>query len=486
MFNLRNFSLLLLVLLSCLTAGKDPLEGQSRQSVAPPEPLMPIPSARQLDWQTDELAMFIHFTVNTFTDKEWGDGTERPEIFNPVDLDADQWVRVARENGFKRVILTAKHHDGFCLWPSKYTDHSVERSPWREGTGDVVGALAEACQRHGIKLGLYLSPWDRHEPTYGDERLYNQYYLAQLRELLTNYGPIYEVWFDGAKGEDAKDMDYHFDTWWSLVRQLQPRAVMFSDEGPDVRWIGNERGIAGQPCWSMMDRDRVTIGRADQEYLNHGDMQGPDWVPGESDVSIRPGWFWHPDEQPKSVAELMEIYYKSVGRNTVLLLNVPPDDSGLIPSTDVQRLRAFTEARNAVFQKDFTQGSNVAANQVRGESPVFDAEKTIDSDPETYWATDDQITSGTITVDLGNLRRFNVVRIQAPIQFGQRVRRYHIEVMETGKWRTVHQGTTIGYKRLATFETVASAQVRVVIDDARACPLISEIGIHYDPESYKK
>jgi len=431
------------------------------------------------------MAMFIHFTVNTFTDKEWGDGTEDPAIFTPGDLDVRQWVRVAKENGFKRVILTAKHHDGFCLWPSKYTDHSVKNSPWRDGNGDVVGALADACRDAGIELGLYLSPWDRHEPVYGDERLYNEYYLAQLRELLTHYGPVREVWFDGAKGPNAKNMEYHFDAFWSLVRQLQPGAVMFSDEGPDVRWIGNERGIAGETNWSMMDRSRVSIGKADQEYLNQGDVNGTDWVPGESDVSIRPGWFWHADEHPKTVAQLMDIYYKSVGRNSLLLLNVPPNDRGLFSDEDVNRLQEFTQAREAVFATDFAASGTATASEVRGGSERFAARNVLDGDPDTYWCTDDETTSGTVILDLGNPVQFNVIRLQEPVQFGQRVKKYHLDVWQNGDWKQVSAGTTIGYKKLDRITPVRASRVRVVIDDARACPLLNEIGVHFDPENYR-
>lgn len=454
------------------------------QTVTPPEPLLPIPTARQLTWQRHEMALFIHFTVNTFTDKEWGDGTEDPVIFNPKDLDVDQWVRVAKQNGFQRVILTAKHHDGFCLWPSQYTDHSVKSSPWRNGKGDVVGALAEACQKAGIELGLYLSPWDRHEPVYGDERLYNEYYLAQLRELLTNYGPVREVWFDGAKGPNAKDMDYHFDAFWSLVRQLQPDAVMFSDEGPDVRWIGNERGIAGETNWSMLDRSRVAIGKADQGYLNQGDINGTDWVPGESDVSIRPGWFWHADEHPKTVAQLMDIFYKSVGRNSLLLLNVPPNNRGLFSAEDVRRLQEFTKAREAVFATDYAASGTASASQVRGGSDRYDAGQVLDGNPDTYWCTDDGTSTGSVSIDLGGTEQINVIRIQEPIQFGQRVKKYHVDAWQDGEWKLVSEGTTIGYKKLARITPVRTSRVRVVIDDARACPLISEIGLHYDPENY--
>ena len=284
---------------------------------------------RQLAWQQREFTAFAHFTVNTFTDKEWGDGTESPAQFNPTAFDANQWVETCKNADIKMIILTAKHHDGFCLWPSKYTEHSVKNSPFRKGNGDVVKEVSDACRAGGLKFGIYLSPWDRHEPCYGTSG-YNQYYLNQLTELLTEYGEISEVWFDGAKGENAKDMEYDFESYRSLVRKLQPSAVMFSDEGPDVRWIGNERGIAGETCWSTIDRSKVKIGKSDTNYLNAGDPDGHDWVPGECDVSIRPGWFYHAseDSKVKTLQQLIDIYYNSVGRNCVLLLNIPPDRRG--------------------------------------------------------------------------------------------------------------------------------------------------------------
>lgn len=450
--------------------------------VPPPKPLLPIPTARQLEWQQSELAMFLHFGVNTFTDMEWGDGTEDPQIFNPTELDVEQWVRVAKETGFDTVILTAKHHDGFGLWPSTYTDHTVEGSPWRDGKGDVVGELAEAARRAGLKLGLYLSPWDQHEPSYGEELAYNQYYLGQLRELLTSYGTVAEVWFDGAKGENAKDMEYDFEAFWSVVRQLQPGAVMFSDAGPDVRWIGNEHGFAGETNWSTMDRTKVGVGmHGISGYLNTGEEGTSHWIPGECDVSIRPGWFWHPDQEPKSLDRLMEIYYKSIGRNCVLLLNVPPTDKGLLAEEDVSRLYEFKAAVDALNAHDFALHKKATASNVRGGFEGFDASKVLDDDPETYWATADGVTTGSIEIDLGEPATFNVVRIQEPIAMGQRIKEYHVEAWDGSSWRTISEGTTIGYKKLDRVASVTTQRVRLVIDDARACPLISAFGLHLDP-----
>lgn len=447
----------------------------------PPVPLLPIPTARQLDWQYDEMRLFVHFGVNTFTDREWGTGEEDPAIFNPDAFDAEHWVRVARDAGFGAIVLTAKHHDGFALWPSRYTDHSVRSSSWRAGNGDVVGELAAAAQKGGIKLGLYLSPWDRHEPSYGDEAAYNAYYMGQLRELLTDYGPLAEVWFDGAKGEDARDMDYDFDAYWAMVRQLQPGAVMFSDEGPDVRWIGNEHGFAGETNWSTFDRSKVSVGQAgDRDYLNRGEEGGPHWVPGECDTSIRPGWFWHPHEAPKSLDRLLDIYYKSVGRNCVLLLNVPPNDQGRFADEDVERLLELRDALDRIFGSDLSEGAAVSASSQRGEDPTYSPARVRDGDLTTYWAA--RAPTGALTLDLNAPTEFNVIRIQEPIALGQRVRAYRIEIWNDGAWGSIAEGTTIGHKKLDRLDTpVAAARVRLVIEEALAEPLIAEIALHFDP-----
>lgn len=425
--------------------------------------------------------MFLHFGVNTFTDREWGTGEEDPDIFAPGNLDVRGWARVAGEIGFRTLILTAKHHDGFALWPSRYTDHSVRSSSWRHGRGNVVGELAAAARREGIGLGLYLSPWDRHEPTYGDEQAYNQFYLGQLRELLSDYGPLAEVWFDGAKGPEAQDMEYDFAAYWALVRQLQPGTVIFSDEGPDVRWIGNERGVAGPTNWSLLDRAKVKVGNADPAYLNAGDPQGPDWVPGECDVSLRAGWFWHESEEPKSLAELIEIYFNSVGRNCVLLLNVPPNREGRLDSEDVSRLREFRAYLDAIFARDAATRQVATTSNVRGRAPEYAGERALDGDLETYWATDDTVRQVALEIDLGVTARFNVIRLQEPIQLGQRVSAYRLQVEREGRWETVVNGTTIGHKKLDRIDTVTARRVRLLIDGARACPLIAEVGVHFDP-----
>jgi alpha-L-fucosidase len=453
----------------------------AQNSLAPPLPLLPIPTERQVAWQNTELALFLHFGVNTFTNREWGNGEEDPKIFNPIKLDTRQWAKVAKETGFGKLILTAKHHDGFCLWPSSYTDHSVKNSPWKNGKGDVVAELRQACNEFDLKMGLYLSPWDRHEPTYGDTQRYNLFYLGQLRELLTNYGPLYEVWFDGAKGKDAKDMVYNFDAYWSLVRQLQPQACMFSDKGPDVRWIGNEHGFAGESCWSMMDGSRVSVGKADTKYLNMGDENGPDWIPGECDVSIRKGWFWHPEQEPKSLDQLLEIYFKSVGRNGGLLLNVPPDNRGLFSDADVERLYEFHEALRKIFKKNLTLYKEATTTHFRGNSDTYAASQIVDGNMHTLWSPDDDMTSGILEIDLVKKTIFNLVEIREPVTFGQRIKKYHINIWKNGNWQKIIEGTTIGNRKLDGIEKITTDKIQLRIEESRACPLIAEFGIYLNP-----
>src|SRR5262245_12781011 len=324
----------------------------------------PRPTAAQLEWQRDELALFLHFGINTFTDREWGDGKEDPALFAPARLDTRQWARTARAAGFRALILTAKHHDGFCLWTTRTTRHSVASSPWKSGRGDVVREFVDSCRAEGLKAGLYLSPWDRHEPLYGDSPRYNDLYCDQLTELLTQYGPLQEVWFDGANGEgpNGRRQEYDWPRVWGLVRKLQPNALIFSDAGPDVRWIGNENGIAGDPNWSTVDPAVVprpgVWNDAVKQMLQHGDARGSVWRPGEADVSIRPGWFHHPgdDARVKTVDQLVELYFLSVGRNSKLLLNVPPTRDGVLHETDVARLAALRERLDALFRTELTGG----------------------------------------------------------------------------------------------------------------------------------
>ena len=403
----------------------------------------PVPSPSQLAWQRDELAMFIHFGVNTFTNREWGDGKEDPAIFNPTHLDARQWARVAREAGFKAMVLTAKHHDGFCLWPTKTTRHSVASSPFRGGNGDVVREFVEACRSENLKVGLYCSPWDRNSPVYGDSARYNDLFVEQLTELLTQYGPVHEVWFDGANGEgpNGKRQQYDWPRFWSHVRRLQPNAVMFSDAGPDIRWIGNERGVAGDTNWSTQDPSVVTVpgmsGDAVMRMLQDGDPNGTVWRPGETDVSIRPGWFYHPadDTRVKSVEDLVEIYFTSVGRNSKLLLNVPPSPDGLLHDADVARLMGMRQRLDALFAENQTQ---IARRSWRST-----------------------IRSGILELELEGARPVSILDAREDITRGQVVSLYAIEGENDGTWTTLAHGTTIGYRRLHRIPTVMVSRLRL-------------------------
>ncbi len=424
-------------------------------------PRRPRPSPSQLAWQRDELALFLHFGVNTFSDREWGDGHEDPASFDPARLDARQWARAARQVGARSLILTAKHHDGFCLWPSSVTDHSVARSPWRGGTGDIVREFTDACRGQDLRAGLYLSPWDRNASVYGDSPRYNDFYCDQLTELLTRYGPIAEVWFDGANGEgpNGRRQVYDWPRVFSLVRRLQPDAVMFSDAGPDVRWCGNEAGVAGDPNWSTVDPDAVPFpgapGDAVIAALQHGNPAGSVWRPAETDVSIRPGWFHHAaeDERVKTADELESIWYTSVGRNSKLLLNVPPTRDGLLHPTDVARLALLRVRLASSFAVDLAEGRPVR-RRATGERSV------------------------THEIDLGRTVTAGIVRLEEDITHGQAVARYAVYGAEAEDWHELARGSTIGYRKLDRIAPTPVRRLRVVVEDAVATPRGLAIGLH--------
>ena len=398
--------------------------------------------------------MFLHFGVNTFTNREWGDGTENPSIFAPSRLDAGQWARTARAAGYRAMILTAKHHDGFCLWPSKTTTHTVARSPWRGGRGDVVREFVDACREHGLRAGIYLSPWDRNSPAYGDSSRYNDLYCDQLTELLTQYGPLSEVWFDGANGEgpNGKRQVYDWPRVWALVRKLQPDAVMFSDAGPDVRWCGNEKGIAGEPNWSTVDPSVVTLpgatGPGVTAALQHGDPRGSVWRPAEADTSIRPGWFYHPaeDARVRTVDELIDLYFQSVGRNSKLLLNVPPTPDGVLHDTDVARLIECHVRMQKMFAVDLAAGMR------------------------RDWQRTGELTA-TAIVDFGRDVTATIVRMAEDITKGQHVARYVLAgESREGGWRELARGTTIGYAKLERFPPAPLNRIRLTIEEAVTPP----------------
>lgn len=464
----------------------------SPKEVAPPAPLLPVPSEAQMRWHEMELNAFIHFTTNTFTDREWGLGNESPAVFNPSGLDADQWVTVLKEAGFKGIILTCKHHDGFCLWPSQYSEHTVKNSPYKNGQGDVVKEVADACRRHGVKFGVYLSPWDRNHAQYGRPE-YITYYRDQLKELFTNYGDIFEMWFDGANGGDGyyggsnevRRIDgstyYDWPATLDLVRGIQPEVIFFSDAGPGVRWCGNEQGIGGETNWSTITPDTLFAGKPDiSELLNRGSEGGTHWIPAEVNTSIRPGWFYHESEDSlvKSPEKLFDIYMTSVGRGSTLLLNVPPDRRGVIHERDVEVLREWRAMLDSAFTTNLAKNAKVMSNVFRGDDPTFDGSKVTDGDNDTYWSTDDDVTSGTLEIDLGNSQTIQYIALQEYIKLGQRVRKFGVDVMQDGNWINVAEGTTIGYKRILRIGPVETTWVRIRIESSRACPTISTVAVY--------
>jgi len=461
----------------------------------PPAPYGPVPTARQLAWHQLERYAFLHFTVNTFTDREWGNGDEPEKVFNPTDFDADQIVGTIEDAGLRGVVLTCKHHDGFCLWPSKYTEHSVKNSPWKNGKGDVVKEISAACRRHGLKFGVYLSPWDRNHKDYARPE-YITYYRNQLRELLTDYGPIFELWFDGANGGDGfyggarerRNIDnrvyYDWENTWKIVRQLQPDACMFSDGGPDIRWIGNESGFAGETCWATVNRAGTFPGHADGRTLVQGERHGADWLPGEVDVSIRPGWFYHAreDRQVRSPANLLKIYYESVGRGANLILNVPPDRRGRIHENDVKSLLAWRKLLDATFAKDVARGAKATASNTRGNDEKFAAAHAIDGKPDTYWATDDTVTTPELVLEFAAPVTFNVARVREYLPLGQRIDAIAVDAWDSGRWQPFATATSVGNQRLLRGKNITTSKVRLRVTKAAACPAISEFALFLNPE----
>ncbi len=462
--------------------------------VAPPAPLSAVPAPNQLAWHEMEMNAFVHFTTNTFTGKEWGYGDEQPSVFNPSDqYDADQWVRTFKETGFKGVILTCKHHDGFCLWPSKYTEHSVKNSPWMNGKGDVVRDVMRACKKYELKFGVYLSPWDRNHAEYGSP-VYIEYYRNQLKELFNTYGPVFEMWFDGANGGDGYyggkrekrsiqgSTYYEWPVTLDLVRQMEPEIIFFSDAGPGVRWVGNERGVAGETNWNTITPDTLYAGKAGiEKLLNEGDENGTKWIPAEVDVSIRKGWFYHAEEDSlvKTPEQLFDIYLTSVGRGSTLLLNVPPDRRGLVHEKDVASLKGFRELLDTEFANNLIKGKQVFAENYRGGSDQYHANNINDSDKNTYWATDDEVKSSNLEIYFDSVKTVKYVVMQEYIPLGQRVKSFTISILQGEIWEPIYNSTTIGYKRIVKLNRPENCKgIRISIDDAKACPVISNIEVY--------
>ncbi len=455
----------------------------------------PVPSDAQLAWHDMKFTAFVHFNMNTFTDMEWGTGGESPEQFNPTELDCRQWVKVFKDAGMTGVIITAKHHDGFCLWPTKTTSHSVKNSPWKNGKGDVVKELSEACKEYGLKFGVYLSPWDRNNAHYGKPE-YLKIFRDQLRELLTNYGDVFEVWFDGANGgsgyyggaNENRKIDgktyYGWNETWSIVKELQPNAMIFGDGGPDIRWVGNEEGWANKTNWSLIRREEVWPGWPKYKQLRSGHEDGTHWVPAEVDVSIRPGWYYHKkeDHRVKTLAQLLEIYYHSIGRNGTLLLNVPPDARGLIHNNDIKALKELAHTIKTDFEHELAKDQKVSATNVRGNSDKYKANNVNDGDKETYWATNDDVTDVSLILEFEKQTEFNRILIQEYVKLGQRVKKFIVQAYINDKWVNLAEETTIGYKRILRLPHTKTKKIRLHIKDAKACPLISNIEIYHAPK----
>jgi len=457
-----------------------------------PVPFGPVPTENQMRWQEMEYYGFVHFSLNTYTDQSWGYGNEDVKLFNPKDLDCRQWARICKESGMKGVILVAKHHCGFCFWPSKYTEYSVKNAPWKNGKGDVVREMADACKEYGLKLGIYLSPWDRNHPDYGKPE-YITYFRNQLTELLTNYGDIFEIWFDGANGGDGyygganetRKIDrttyYDWKNTYALVCKLQPNIVIWNDGGDraDLRWVGTEEGYVGETNWSLLNAK----GEVEWGMLHFGLETGDSWVPAEVNTSIRPEWFYHPNEDSKvkTVPKLMDTYYHSVGRNATLLLNFPIMPNGLIHPTDEKMALEFGKAVKESFAVNLAENAKVEATNVRGNANKFEATRAIDSDKDTYWATDDSITSASLTINFDRPTLFNRFLVQEYIRLGQRVKTFTLEAFVDGNWKEIAKATTIGYKRILRFPGIEATKVRFNVTGSKSSPVISNIGIYNAP-----
>ena len=451
----------------------------------------PLPSKAQLDYHKEELAAFIHYGMNTYTNSEWGHGNEDPKNFNPTNLDTDQWIRTLKETGFKRTIMVVKHHDGFVIYPSKYTNHTVAASPWKDGKGDLLEEVSKSATKYDMNMGVYLSPWDVNSPKYkvDTEKEYNEYYLNQLKEILGNpkygnKGKFIEVWMDGARGSGAQKVTYTFDEWFKYIKEAEGDIAIFSAQPTSIRWIGNERGIAGDPVWHKVKKANITE-NVKNEYLNHGDPDGDMYSVGEADVSIRSGWFYHDNQQPKSLKELMDIYFKSVGRGTPLLLNIPPNKEGKFADADVARLKEFKATLDQMYATDFAKGATVTASSTR-QNHLYKESHLTDGKDDTSWALSNDATTGSFTVDLGQKRRFDVVELKEDIAKGQRISGFKIEVEINGRWVTYGEGSTVGYRRLIQGKPVEAQKIRVTITGAQATPILTNFSVYKTPSSIEK
>lgn len=473
--------------------------GSQQHSVAPPAPYGALPSENQLEWQQHNIYAFIHFGLNTFTDKEWGYGDEDPALFNPTEFDADQIVKSIAQGGFQGIVLTCKHHDGFCLWPTKTTTHNITQSPFRNGKGDLVKEIEQACRKYGLKFGVYLSPWDRNAPSYGSQE-YVKMYRAQLTELLTQYGDIFEIWHDGANGGDGyyggarerRNIDrstyYDWPGVWALERKLQPKALIFGDIGADLRWVGNERGYAGDPCWqtftpvSNIPGKAPSNGTIKSELSTAGTRNGKFWMPAEVDFSIRPGWFWHESQngQVRTALNLWDHYFLSAGRGASMLLNVPPDKQGRVYKTDSIQLKLFGDILKETFAKDLAQGATAKASNVRGEDQKdFGPHNLFDGDQFSYWSTDDSVHTPEITIQLKGQQTFDIIRLKENTKLGQRIDSLEVDAWLDKEWKTIAGANSIGSDRLIRLSSkIQTDQLRIRIIAAPVCPALSNVSLY--------
>ena len=454
-----------------------------------PAPYGAIPNERHLYWRKNhQYYGLICFGLNTYTGQEWGDGTVSTKVFKPTELDARQWARVAKAAGMDGLILVAKHHDGFCLWPSEYTEYDLASTSWKNGNGDIVKDLAEACKEFDIGYGLYTSPWDRNHPKYGESETYNNYFKLQIDELMNKCEGqnIFEWWFDGAgtnrPGPTGKYQVFDYSGFNDRIHQHRKNTIIFHGGDPDLRWVGNERGYAGETMWSPFIEKRWGVGSAEKpKEFNKGHENGDRWIPAESDVPLRRGWYWHDNENPKPLKQLIDIYFASVGRNSSLNFGLAPDKRGLLADEDVDRLKELGDYIRATFKKDFSLNCNAVSNQTRGQGKQFAASNVTDGNYDTYWATDDGVLKGSIEIDLVKSTQFNVVEVQEYIPLGQRVKAWRVEAYHNGNWKEIGKATTIGYKRLLRVPTTIATKIRIQIMDSLACPTLSTVGIYRTP-----
>ncbi len=462
-----------------------------------PKPYGPLPSAGQLKWHQSELYGLVHFSTTTYANLEWGYGDEPAANFNPKEFNADQIAAAAKAGGLKGLILVAKHHCGFCLWPSKFNDtYSVKNSPWKDGKGDMVKEYADACKKYGLKFGVYLSPWDRNHKDYGRPE-YITYYLNQLQELLTRYGPIYEVWLDGANGGDGyyggakekrmidKNAYYPFDKIFAMVRKLQPNAVIFSDIGPDARWVGNESGMAKDTCWATFtpkNRDGENLapvpGNTKYEEGEGGHRDGKYWIPAESDFPLRKGWFYHPDQHPRSPENLWKVYLESAGRGASMNIGLAPDTRGLLCDDDVSALEGFGRILAGTFRTNLAAGAKITAGNTRHNHPNFSTVHLTDNDHDSYWATDDIVTNCGLVFEFPQPVTFDVVRFSEYLPLGQRVEGWEVATWTGSSWKLFSEGASIGSCRIVQSDPVTTTKVRFRITKSPVCPAISEFGLY--------